>query len=626
MALISSFIKTVVVLVALAACAFALAPPQDSAAQKSDVRKRIVDKRPEELEAAATSRVEPVYPAVARWAGAAGVVGVRVLINEQGEVIDASAEHGEPLLKNAAVVAARDWKFKPVEVDGTPVKMNGMLNIKFLADASQPPSAAMIDDDIDKAKEAVRLFPNSAEAYYWLGTEYSDDDQNKEAEKAFKTAIELKPDYEEAYIDLIELYSDSKASTDVLRTYQQAIDKIPNSLKLLADYARKLVDVKRAADTVKIAKRAIEINPDDLTIRHILAWAYMETHRYEDALAELLLEVKLDPRDPLTHQYLAGAYHMLKRYEEALAAYRHIIAIKPDYYQLSTVYRDIGMTLLQLRRPQEAIEAFNQAVELKGKENVPDIHCGLSSAYLMLSRFEETLQALKKGIEAQPNDACLQTNLGIAQANMGKFAEAEQGFRKAVELQPTPEVYFNLIRVLMEQKKVAETEQVMRQALKRLPDNVQLHLYFGSILGQLGKQADADAELKEALRLDPNNALVLNNLGYSLVERGEKLNEALEMIQRAVNIDPNNSAYLDSLGWAYFKLGRLDEAERYLNRAIQGSYKSPAIYEHLGDIYEKQGKRELAIGAWQKALALAKDAKDSSRLKAKLSGEPPKEK
>ena len=103
------------------------------------MRKRSVDKGPDELEAAATTRVEPVYPAVARWAGAAGVVGVHVLINEQGEVIDASAEHGESLLKNAAVTAARAWQFKPVEVDGTPVKVNGLLNIKFVPDASQPP-------------------------------------------------------------------------------------------------------------------------------------------------------------------------------------------------------------------------------------------------------------------------------------------------------------------------------------------------------------------------------------------------------------------------------------------------------------------------------------------------------
>jgi len=75
-----------------------------------------------------------------------------------------------------------------------------------------------------------------------------------------------------------------------------------------------------------------------------------------------------------------------------------------------------------------------------------------------------------------------------------------------------------------------------------------------------------------------------------------------------------------------FKLGRLEEAEGILNKALQGANLFPGTYEHLGDVYNQQGKRELAIGLWQKALSLANDPKDSSRLKAKLSGEPPKEK
>ena len=114
--------------------------------------------------------------------------------------------------------------------------------------------------------------------------------------------------------------------------------------------------------------------------------------------------------------------------------------------------------------------------------------------------------------------------------------------------------------------------------------------------------------------------------GYHMAERGEKLEEALAMIQRAVNADPSNRSYLDSLGWAYFKLGRLDEAERYLTRAAEGGNKSPAVFEHLGDLYDKQGRREEAIGAWQKALSLSTGAELSTRLRAKLGSEPPKEK
>jgi Flp pilus assembly protein TadD len=210
---------------------------------------------------------------------------------------------------------------------------------------------------------------------------------------------------------------------------------------------------------------------------------------------------------------------------------------------------------------------------------------------------------------------------------MGQYKEAEQSVRKALELDPDKvEGYPILAGILIAQKKNAEAELVMQKAVKLAPDNIQTRIAYGSILGQLNKRVEAEAEYREVLRLDPNNARALNNLGYSMVERNVKLDEALAIIQKAVDAAPDNSSFLDSLGWAYFKLGRFEEAERYINRALEGSYKSAAIYEHLGDVYVKQGKRELAVEAWKKALELSKIPDSTDRLKAKLSDEPEKKK
>src|SRR5690606_24131467 len=110
----------------------------------------------------------------------------------------------------------------------------------------------------------------------------------------------------------------------------------------------------------------------------------------------------------------------------------------------------------------------------------------------------------------------------------------------------------------------------------------------------------------------------LNNLGYFLLERGERFDEALSLIQKAVESDPTNPSYLDSLGWAYFKLGRLNEAEEYLKRAIGFDPTSPTINEHLGDVMEKLGKIELARDHWQRAAELTSDTKDLARIRSKL--------
>ncbi|MGI8884422.1 MAG: tetratricopeptide repeat protein [Pyrinomonadaceae bacterium] len=133
-----------------------------------------------------------------------------------------------------------------------------------------------------------------------------------------------------------------------------------------------------------------------------------------------------------------------------------------------------------------------------------------------------------------------------------------------------------------------------------------------------GNFAAAEETLRQILRQMPDNPIALNNLGYFLIERDKNINEAFDLITQAVKTDPTNPSYLDSLGWAYFKLGKFAEAEKNLKEAAEINPSSSTINEHLGDVYQKQGKTELALNAWQKALNLASNAADINRLKTKL--------
>lgn len=302
------------------------------------------------------------------------------------------------------------------------------------------------------------------------------------------------------------------------------------------------------------------------------------------------------------------------------AAITRVEPIYPDVARWAGITGTVNVVVL-INERGEVIDGLNHALELKS--NLTDLYCVLCSAYRKAERIDEAYDVLKKSMQEYPREGCAYLQWGAMRAMIGRFAEAEEAFRKVIELSPDKmEGYANLAQAMITQKKPAEAETVLRQGIKQLPTNVQLHIFLATVLGQLDRRGAAEAELREALRLDPNNPTVLNNLGYNLVERGEKLSEATEMIQRAVNAVPNNGAFLDSLGWAYFKQGRLDEAERYLKRATEGEYQSSAIFEHLGDLYDKQGKTALAHAAWQKALFLSTNANNSGRLRAKLDGAP----
>jgi Flp pilus assembly protein TadD len=106
-----------------------------------------------------------------------------------------------------------------------------------------------------------------------------------------------------------------------------------------------------------------------------------------------------------------------------------------------------------------------------------------------------------------------------------------------------------------------------------------------------------------------------------LADRGQKLEEAAQMITKAVQADPTNGAYLDSLGWVYFKLNRLDLAEVYLKKAIIFVNNDSSMHDHLGDLYYRTNRFEEARAEWTKSLQLATaddEEEEIAKLKKKL--------
>ncbi len=100
----------------------------------------------------------------------------------------------------------------------------------------------------------------------------------------------------------------------------------------------------------------------------------------------------------------------------------------------------------------------------------------------------------------------------------------------------------------------------------------------------------------------PTSAEVLNYLGFLLADQGRSLDEAVRLVQRALEVDPGNPAYLDSLGWAYYRLGELQEAERYLTPAARQLPRNAVVQDHLGDVFAGLGRWNDAIASWTRAL------------------------
>lgn len=135
-------------------------------------------------------------------------------------------------------------------------------------------------------------------------------------------------------------------------------------------------------------------------------------------------------------------------------------------------------------------------------------------------------------------------------------------------------------------------------------------LYFarGATRERLGRWSEAEQDLQRALELQPDQPDVLNYLGYTWVDRGERLDEGLVMLTRAAELRPNSGAVLDSLGWAHYRLGAYEQALGYLERAVELEPADPILNDHLGDAYWRVGRRIEARFQWRRVLTLGPEA------------------
>jgi tetratricopeptide (TPR) repeat protein len=198
----------------------------------------------------------------------------------------------------------------------------------------------------------------------------------------------------------------------------------------------------------------------------------------------------------------------------------------------------------------------------------------------------ETLQALAR---SHGNLLSVQYALGDMLRMEGRCEEAVGAYSAAIDLLP----------------ELTEREWV-------------LFFHRANCNEQLRDWPAAEADFRRALELNPNQPQVLNNLGYGLVDRGEKLDEALAMIEKAVATDPDKGYIIDSLAWAYFRLGRYEEALEPMERASLLEPVDPIVTDHLGDVYWMVGRKLEARFQWRRALSFEPTEKDAERIRRKL--------
>src|ERR1700676_4388360 len=172
-------------------------------------------------------------------------------------------------------------------------------------------------------------------------------------------------------------------------------------------------------------------------------------------------------------------------------------------------------------------------------------------------------------------------------------------------------------------KKFADYGDPYSKGIDGRPDandkNNWVYYYYRGICQERAKQWNkAEAHMRKALDLQPEQPHVLNYLGYSWIDQGINLDEGMKMIKRAVDQRPDDGYIVDSLGWAYYRIGNYEDAVKNLERAIDLKPEDPTINDHLGDAYWRVGRTLEAKFQWAHARDLKPEPEDLPKIEAKI--------
>lgn len=206
---------------------------------------------------------------------------------------------------------------------------------------------------------------------------------------------------------------------------------------------------------------------------------------------------------------------------------------------------------------------------------------------------------------------------------LGRGEEAVALLRRMAEAHPAaPQPAVAMGDIFRRQGRPAEAAAAYGRAIGRLgqPASADWPLFQARALARegAGDWAGAEADLRQALALSPEQPSVLNHLAYAWVERGERLDEARAMLERAVVARPQDGNIADSLGWALFRLGDLKGAISWLEKAAELESRNATINDHLGDAYWAAGRQAEARFQWRRALGLETAPGETGRIEAKM--------
>ena len=523
----------------------------------------------------------------------------------------------------------------------------GRVYLRSLGDGQGPQSTEMLQLAIAEYEKIAALKPDDIETHLLLGQLYGLNHDSVKAEAQFKAAQGIDSDSEEVVLSMARLYSEQGDLKRAAKTIADVPEEDRTSRMNFA-LAGIYDQLNQPKDAIAAYKATLAGDPDNTDAKRGLANALMHAGQ-ADAAGKLFGEiVGSDPQDAESLIREADIQRQQGKYEQALATLKKAAVLAPDNLELkyneallfdalgrlddavstlksilaATTPADgkysegdknnrvlflerLGIVYREQGKTAESADAFKQIMALGGEAQVRGAD-GLIDTYRDAHNWNAARDAAAEAAKALPKNHDIQLAYARQLADSGKVDDALKIAQ--AQLTGTPddrEIWFTIADIDHRARRWNETAEALNKVetlSTKKEDKVFLYYYRGSIAEQRKMYDEAESDFKKGLALDPDSGSIQNDYGYMLAERGIRLDEAVAMLKKAVAYDPQNGAFLDSLAWAYYKQGQYVIAEDYERKAVLRSRTDPSVLDHMGEIYAKNGKLQMAVVEWQKSL------------------------
>jgi tetratricopeptide (TPR) repeat protein len=424
---------------------------------------------------------------------------------------------------------------------------------------------------------------------------------------------------------LADFYEREHRWSDAAAAYEQAIARAPRSVELKTRYASALLNAGGKEATGKaraVLNDIVAGGSNNGRVLYLLAQA--ERRSGDTAAAERTARkvIAQDAKSPWGYYALAETLEERREYQAVidelsppLAEFRSRSGATA--FERSLLLPHVGFAYQELGDYDKAIAAFEEARQASPSD--PTFLGYLIEANIAAKKYTAAADLAHAGVEQNPDDMRLVRLEAQALRHVGKTDEAVALLEGAAQNHADdPMTHVALAQLYSDADRGPDALAVLQKARSKFPDDTSIVFELGAVFDKMKRFPEAEATFRDLLAQQPDNAPAMNYLGYMLADRGERLDESVDLLKKALEIEPDNGSYLDSLGWAYFKEDKLDLAADNLKRAADQQKNNSVIQDHYGEVLFKLGRYQDAIAAWNRALNGDGDSIDRSDIDRKI--------